>query len=302
MSKVKFTVFSDLHHHPAWFKSDSMERLQAIINRAKSDNSDFIIQLGDLCHQVSISRELIDLYHNSGIKSYHVMGNHEFDLNTCEEALKAYNMENGYYYFDCNGFRFIVLDENYFRDFPGVFFHYSERNYFDHPRGRDWVNPEQVAWFRETVFNSPYPCITFSHSTMELANAMKPHDELQEIIQASQSMPGRVMMCLNGHFHRDNLSIIDNVAYYNVNSASADWVGTPHQLYPAEWYQEYEEVGNQIIFEQPLCATVEIDSDGTVDITGTPGEFVCGITREMTNNPPSALPCTPNIIDRHFKL
>ena len=30
MSKLKFTVFSDLHHHPAWYKSDAPERLKAI--------------------------------------------------------------------------------------------------------------------------------------------------------------------------------------------------------------------------------------------------------------------------------
>jgi len=302
MSKIKFTVFSDLHHHPAWFKSDAEERLESIISRAKADNSDFIIQLGDFCHQVSICRDLIDRYNNCGIESYHVMGNHEFDLNTCQEALDAYNMKEGYYFFDKNNFRFIILDENYFCDFPEHCFHYSERNYFDHPRGRDWVNPEQLAWFRETVFNSPYPCIVFSHSTMEFANAMKPHDELRSIINASQSMPGRILMCINGHYHRDHLSIIDNVAYYNVNSASADWVGTPHYLYPKEWYDQYEEIGNQIIFENALCATITIDSDGTVDIAGTPGEFVCGITREMTNNPPSDMQCTPNIVDRHFKL
>ena len=302
MSKVKFTVFSDLHHHPAWFKSDAHERLEAILARAEKDNSDFIIELGDFCHQVSISKDLLDRYNNFKIKSYHVFGNHEFDLNSYEETLKAYNMTNGYYYFDLNGFRFIVLDENYFADFPDLYFHYSERNYFDHPAGRDWVNTEQLEWFRETVFSSPYPCITFSHTTMELERAMKPHDKLQEIIKQSQTMPGRVMMCLNGHYHRDNLSIIDNVAYYNVNSASADWVGYPPQLYPAEWYKQYEEVGNQIIFEQALCATITIDSDGTVDIIGTPGEFVNGITREMTDNPPSHWPCTPNIVDRHFKL
>lgn len=302
MSQVKFTVFSDLHHHPAWFKADGPERLEAILARAEKDNSDFIIQLGDLCHQCATSQELIERYNNFKIKSYHVLGNHEFDLNTYAQTLQAYKMSNGYYSFDLNGFRFIVLDENYFSDFPGLCFHYSERNYFDHPRGRDWLNREQIDWFRQTVFESPYPCITFSHSTLALADGMiKPHDELQDIIKQSQTMPGRVFMCLNGHYHRDNLNIVDNVAYFSVNSASSEWIGTPHYLYPAEWYKTYEEVGNQIIFEKALCATVTIDSEKhTVDIIGTESGFVNGITREMTNNAPCDPPCTPDIKDRHF--
>ncbi len=34
MSKVRFTAFADLHHHPAWFKNDAIGRLSKIQERA----------------------------------------------------------------------------------------------------------------------------------------------------------------------------------------------------------------------------------------------------------------------------
>lgn len=303
MSKVRFTVFSDLHHHPVWFKTDAPERLQVIQQRAVDDKSDFMIHLGDFCHDIKVARDLIDSYNNFQVKGFHVFGNHEFDLNSYQDALQAYNMSSNYYSFDHNGFRFIILDENYFRDFPGVYFHYSERNYFDHPAGRDYMPPEEIEWFRETVFSSPYPCIVFSHATMEYpGGGMKDYNVLQEIIRQSQSMPGRVMMCLNGHYHVDSFNVIDNVAYFAVNSASFYWIATPHMLYPAEWYKEIEGIGNQVTFTNALSATVTVDTNGLIDIAGASGEFLCGVSYEMTDNVPLRVPCTPSILDRQVRL
>ena len=196
----------------------------------------------------------------------------------------------------------MVIDENYFSDFPGIYFHYSERNYFDHPDGRDWIDPRQIEWLRETVLGSPYPCILCSRATLEYEGVVKNRAEVLEIIRASRKLPGRVLLCINGHHHRDHFSVIEDVAYLNLNSASFDWIPVPHYHYPAEWYKEVEGLGNQIIFENPLSATITLDSDGTIDIKGTQGDFFMGITREMTDNTPSFRPCTPSILDRHVKI
>ncbi len=302
MSKVKFTAFSDLHHHPAWFKSDAPERLTAIQARAEKDGAEFLIHMGDFCHDVRVAEGLIKQYNDFKIPGFHVFGNHEFDLNSYEGALKGYGLSSGYYYFDNNGFRFVVIDENYFSDFPGIFFHYSERNYFDHPAGRDWINPEQIGWLRETILTSPYPCVLCSHATLEYEGGIKNREAVLEIIRESQKLPGRVMLCINGHYHRDHFSVLENVAYLDLNSATFDWIGNPHFLYPREWYDEYEEMGNMVVFKEPLSATITLDSDGTIDIAGTQGEFLCGICREMTNNPPAKRPCTPSILDRHVRI
>ena len=302
MSKVRFTAFSDLHHHPVWFKTDAPERLTAIQQRAEEDGSEFLIHMGDFCHDVTVAEELLKQYREFKVQGFHVFGNHEFDLNSYEGALKAYNLKCGYYYFDNSGFRFVVIDENYFSDFPGVIFHYSERNYFDHPTGRDWIDPEQIQWLKETILSSPYPCILCSHATLEYEGGIKNREEVQEIIRASQKLPGRVMLCINGHYHRDNFNVIDNVAYLDLNSASFNWIPNPHYLYPAEWYQTIEGIGNQIIYTNPLSATVTIDTDGNIEIAGSKGEFLCGVTMEMSGNKDGRRPCTPCILDRKVKI
>ena len=118
MSKVKFTVFSDLHHHPAWYKSEAPERLAAIQKRALDSGSEFLLHLGDFTHKPSAAPELIRQYLEFSLPGYFVLGNHEFDIDSYETVLRTMKMDSGYYYFDRSGFRFIVLDENYFRDSP----------------------------------------------------------------------------------------------------------------------------------------------------------------------------------------
>ena len=84
MSSIKFTVFSDLHHHPAWYKSDAPERLTAIQQRALASGSEFLIHLGDFSHKPSACPELIRQYKDFQIPGYFVLGNHEFDIDSYE--------------------------------------------------------------------------------------------------------------------------------------------------------------------------------------------------------------------------
>lgn len=301
MSKVKFTVFSDLHHHPAWYKSDAPERLTAIQERAKKNGSEFLLHLGDFSHKPSACPELIRQYKEFEIPGYFVLGNHEFDIDSFETVLKSMGMEKNYYSFDYSGFRFIILDENYFRDFPGVYFHYSERNYFDHPGFRDWMPPEEIEWLRETVKNSPYPCILASHAPVEYQlnprAGMKCKDEVRQIIRDSRNTPGEVILCLNGHYHRSGLDIVDGVARLDVNSATFNWIPILHHLFPEEWYLQYESLGNQVIYKDPVSAEITIDSeDRTIQIEGTENTFLFDISTEASGNESGVRLSTPDML------
>ena len=301
MSRIKFTVFSDLHHHPAWYKSDAPERLKAIQLRALKNNSEFLLHLGDFSHKPSACPELIRQFKEFQIPGFFVLGNHEFDIESYENVLKAMFLENGYYFFDHGGFRFVIMDENWFSDFPGVFFHYSERNYFDHARGRDCMPPEEVEWVRQTVMESPYPCILASHAAITYAPSGKGvqcSEEIEQIIRESQGTPGQVILCLNGHYHRSGLDIINGVPRLDVNSATFNWVSKPHDLYPEkEWYKQYECLGNMIIYEKPLSAEIEIDSlTQTIRITGAEGKFLHDVTTEATGSSSGPRLCTPDML------
>ena len=302
MSRVKFTVFSDLHHHPAWYKADAPERLKAIQKRALENNSEFLLHLGDFAHKPSACPELIRQFKEFQLPGYFVLGNHEFDIESFETVLEAMGMEKGYYFFDHGGFRFIILDENYFREYPGVYFHYSERNYFDHPKCRDWMPPEEIQWLRETVMDSPYPCILASHAAIDYPvkpeSEIKCKEEISGIIRESQGTAGQVILCLNGHYHRSGLDIIDGVPRLDVNSATFNWVSKAHYLFPEkEWYKQYENYGNMVIYERPVSAEIVIDTaDESIEIIGMEGSFFHGITTEDTGNSSGNRLCTPDML------
>ena len=114
MEKVKFSAFADLHHTRE-FKVDAPQRLAQIQARAVKENVDFIIHLGDLCHRPEKSKDFLDQYNDFSIPSYHVLGNHDSDHTPLAEVVKLFKMPAEYYYFDKKGFRFIVLNSNYYR-------------------------------------------------------------------------------------------------------------------------------------------------------------------------------------------
>ena len=107
-----------------------------------------------------------------------------------------------------------------------------------------------------------------------------------------------MILCLNGHYHRSGMDIIDGVPRLDVNSASFNWVPKPHDLFPEkDWYKQYECVGNMVIYEQPLCADIFIDTESrTIEVTGTEGKFLYGISTEDSGNNSGARLCTPDMI------
>ena len=122
-------------------------------------------------------------------------------------------------------------------------------------------------------------------------------EEVRAVIRDSQNTPGRVILCMNGHYHRSGLDIIDGVAFLDVNSASFNWVPKPHHLFPDDWYKQYECIGNQVIYEDPVSAVVTIDSEaGTIEVEGMKSRFVHGISTEESGNSSGYRLNTPDMI------
>ncbi|MBR7121620.1 MAG: metallophosphoesterase [Lentisphaeria bacterium] len=314
MSSVKFLAFADLHHYPEVFYTFAPERLAAIRQRAIDEKVDFVISLGDFGGGKPL--DLLAEYAAFPMKTYHVFGNHDTDNMTLTEAIKAFDMPGkGYYFFDCNGFRFIILDNNYV-NIDGSILHFELGNYFPHPNTREILPAEQVDFLKETVGASPYPCILFSHSSIErecdqtpgrpFRSAIINRQEIIDVInQANSRSPGKVRMAINGHYHRDFLRILDQVVFLDLNSASMEWVNNPHDHFDRELTAKHTYAANTVIYNEPLCAVITLDHDGTLQIDGMKGSFYKNVTREMTDNPPcdrSGRPCTANIQSVKMKM
>ena len=294
---MKFLMFADLHHYPGVYDGGDWEDLKEIQQKAEENGCSFIIHAGDFCHGAAKVRDYVEAYNSFHIPSYHCLGNHDTDETSLEETLKIYQMPSDHYFFDCEGYRVIVANPNYYKD-GDEYVPYSLGNYYSHPNDLEYIPPEQMQWLKETVETSPYPCIVITHQSFEQCNGVQNRAEVQAIFnEANRKKKHSVLMCLNGHYHRDFVRILDNICYWDVNSASFDPLEAPHDLYPEELCKKFKVLRHIISFTEPLYAIVTLER-AHIKVEGKTTEYLMGITREMTGNPPfnkSGRPLTPSI-------
>ncbi len=304
---MKFSIFSDFHYNPIDFDPDpaaKLERLREIQRRAEREDVAFIIHAGDFCHDAPKRPELMDLYNNFHIPSYHCLGNHDTDRAPLDEVLKCYNMEDCQYYFDCEGYRFIIFDPNY-SNIDGKFVHCELTNYFTTFEQREWLPPENIEWMRKTIEESPYPCVLIGHSSLERSDGLRNRLEVRKMIrEQNEKRPHSVLMAISGHYHRDFIRILDNVCYFDINSASFDWIPNPHSFYPKELCAKTGQLENLLIYNDPIHAIITLEGT-TIKIDGMESSFFMGVRREDTDNTVldnGGRECTPRVQSAKFTL
>lgn len=313
MNKIKFLVFADLHHYPGIFYTNAEEKLEKIKKRAIENDVDMVIHLGDFCHGPHLETEFVKKYNDFPMPTYHTIGNHENDNSGYDEILKAYNLENGYYYFDKNGFRFIIMDLNYMVVGDKVI-HYDHGDYLGNYKEKGKVSAYvgmgevQRKWIEETIMSSEYPCFLCSHQSIERIDSGFAFSEMKEIwdmIDRVNKDKQRVMMVLNGHHHRDNLRIFKNILFFDVNSASMDWLEKPHDKFPEELMAEYELVKHSVVWDEPLTAIVTVTDEGDIKIEGSESNWFMGYNRENLGYKiadPDGRLCTAKIESADIKI
>ena len=300
---IRFCTFADIHYYPHVFPHDTREWLERILARAVTARCNLVIHLGDLTHTPAACRDYVDFYNDFAIPCRHTMGNHDDDGNSHEKTLEAYRLERGYYHFDCNGFRFIVMDTNYCL-VDRCWVHYSEGNYYavarNNSRNVSRVPPFELEWLEYTLRNSPYPCIVTSHASFERNVCGSPDGEAVRRIfaNANTSHPGRVRLVINGHHHCDYARILDNIVYLDINSASYAWFDEAHSAYPADYTKNWRLAGNTLMWDDPLSAIITINQGGDIAMEGMKSRFHLGVSPETAKRPsldPDGRRVTPGI-------
>lgn len=93
----------------------SPEKLREAMTKLKADSVSFVINLGDLIDRDFGSyKNVLDIMDSSGMKIYHVAGNHDYSVNPqLKKKLPVLTpSKEGYYSFVYNKFRFICLNGN----------------------------------------------------------------------------------------------------------------------------------------------------------------------------------------------
>ncbi|MBQ3057184.1 MAG: metallophosphoesterase, partial [Clostridia bacterium] len=276
---MKFLLFSDLHHFPGDLMSGTDAQLDAILTHAAQAGVDFIIHAGDFCHGLTSPETpaFIERYNACGIPAYHVLGNHDADFTPLAEMLLRYKMPAPYYYFDCKGYRFIATDTNYFYE-DGHYVHCEMRNYFGKREQKYCLPPEEIAWLKETIERSPYPCVLISHDSFEreAVGAYNRREVLTIINEANRKKPHSVLLAINGHYHRDHIRILDNVCYFEVCSVGYDWLTVPHNHFPRELCDQYADMPHSLVWNDPLHCIVTLEGS-TITIEGMESSYFMGV-------------------------
>lgn len=261
-SKVQIGFITDVHHGLC---PDALQRLDKFLSEASLRKLDFIIQGGDFCHPNELGKECIDLWNSFSGDKYHVLGNHDMDKATKEETMAFYGMANSYYSFDKGDFHFIVMDGNYIKK-DGSYHDYGHANFYIEQENRSLVHPDQIDWLREDLDKTDKPTIIISHQAFDEIwdgwSSPSRFSVRKVIDDANNNEFQKVIACFCGHHHLDAHSIINDVHYFQMNSASYYWAG-----------KGYGSSGSMAIYDEPIFAFLTIDPSGKIEIEGRSGQF-----------------------------
>lgn len=270
---MKFAVFSDLHYDAI---HDGEQRLAEFINSAKEENVDFIIELGDLCYPIDTNKHLILKLKKTGIPCFFTIGNHNIDTYSMDIVLKFFKMESSYYSFIFENIKFIVLDANYVKMANGYEpYHKShhKKNNGEYP----YIPLEEINWLKNELREEAFYYVIITHQSLsnDFSNrGIANRKEIRKIFEERNQDGKKVLLCMNGHDHGNDIKIINDIYYYTVNSMSYIWQEIKENLsYSEEIYNKYPSLKNLILYQEALHVIVEIDDNMNIQINGMKGHY-----------------------------
>lgn len=298
-ASVTFGIFADIHTE---IMPDGKKRLAAFLDVCEKEQVDFIIQLGDFYYpshrsplkcppeqtpvnvayalhagNLSEGEEIFQLFRSCPIPHYSVLGNHDLDFWNKEEAIHALDMPAPYYSFTANGFHFIVLDGNWYRDSSGIFHPYDHGDYFAcKSNDLPWLDPQQLDWLENELNKIQGPVVIFSHQSLhDQLYGIHNHNFLHQLLRQKAQRDRNLVVSINGHNHIDHIVQKDGVWYWNLNSMSNCWLGEDFatERYGAQTDSAYPNVRYTVPYQEPLFAIAVLNSN-TLEITGRESCFI----------------------------
>lgn len=329
---IKFSVFADLHYYKGTYITP-VSHLDKILERANRNNVDFVMQAGDFCNNFIKSPEIVNTYINNiyNLPVYGVLGNHDLEADSGNTMAyvgsKLTNQKNvvwgtedgtfgdgniAYYYYECNGFRIVCTDTNYYWYDNGTtaeWRHYptwhagiplSDTAYASKSNS---LGDAQREWLEEILMDAAdkkMPCIVVTHASMSgNRNTGSDSNQVREIFRrANDKQLGTVLMAINGHDHTNHTEYVDGVLYFDMNTSNGAYVpdGTPktpnYDESATYEYVEYDGQGNatatitkrindlasigkneMYYYDGPLSAIVSVSSNGRIIIEGDQADW-----------------------------
>lgn len=274
---LSFGIVADVHHG---MMPDTQQRLSTFVEAAIAQEVDFIIQLGDFCHKEPKSKAFLKTWREFKGDKYHVLGNHDMDLNSKATIMDLWEMEQSYYSFVQKGIRFIVLDANFLYQ-DGNFIDYDKSNFYVDHSLRTYIDDSQIEWFGAELAASDLPIIVISHQSLwHYQWGVKNRLALQQQMEQHQD---KIICCLNGHNHIDFHHQQNGIHYIEINSMSYQWIGDQSQSKqtPPALLEQYKWLNHLAPYQDPLYAFAQLDPNGRLEIKGVRSQWVAPSPREM---------------------
>lgn len=271
---IRFGICSDVHYGTM---PDELNRFQQFIDCMNHEKVDFIVSLGDFCPMNQQSDPILKLWNDFKGLKYHVLGNHDMDGNTKEEAIKYLAMPFSYYSFDYEDYHFIVTDTNslYINEKE---IDYNHGNYYSHPKHIDWFSQSQLEWLKNDLQQTEKKTILFSHQYLgDPVFGIKNATAVTKILQEAKDSQGnkKVVACINGHHHTDGVKIIGGIYYINMNSMSFFYMDSSINItrFSEAISNKYPILRESAPYKDPLFTIFKVSAD-SISCNECTSEFV----------------------------
>lgn len=213
---------------------ESLWKLEEAIDTFNSYHVDVVQNLGDIIDGGWENFDsILPVYEklHSGIENYHLLGNHDFSVDSVHlpDLTKKLSMPDYYYSYSRNGWRFIVLDATDYayysnalhsRDTSRIDFYFQKIK--GQPNRQLWngaIGKEQQNWLKQELDSADYlgqKVILFSHLPVRPpgnSHNLWNDGEITELIESGDN----VVAFLNGHNHAGNYEFKNGVHYITLS-------------------------------------------------------------------------------------
>ena len=250
---IRFLVFSDLHYDHIF---DADKRIQKLLDVIQREKLNFVISLGDLCCPIKENMHIAESFCNLSVPFYPCVGNHDCEHYRMEELKDFWKRNDLFYSFVIEKTKFIVLNSCYMNH-ENVEIIYQKGLYNKTIDTYPIIPQTEFEWLKREI-RDDMNYVIFSHHSLVNEypkRGVSNRGAIREILKTK-----KVLLCMNGHDHGDDIKTVDSITYFTVNSMSYIWHGMkPMFSYTEEIHNKYPYLKDVILYERPLYCIVEID-------------------------------------------
>lgn len=109
-----------------------------------------------------------------------------------------------------------MINANYIKT-PNGSEPYYRRNYDKTTYTYPYVPKEEIEWLKNEIKDDQFYYVIFSHQSLSndfMKRGISNREEIRAILEKRNSNGKKVLLCMNGHDHGDNVKVINGILLY----------------------------------------------------------------------------------------